>query len=72
LPNKKVDIDETHLTLQIIVGGGKAGLDLATRLSKGFPYSKIVVLEAGQAAADELTRGYLHLSNIVHIVHFYE
>ena len=40
---------------QIIVGGGTAGLALATRLSLGLPDSQILVLEAGPAApADEL------------------
>ncbi|KAH8888395.1 alcohol oxidase [Thozetella sp. PMI_491] len=38
----------------IIVGGGTAGLALATRLSNGLAKSKILVLEAGQAALDEL------------------
>ncbi len=32
---------------QIIVGGGTAGLALATRLSRGLRDAKILVLEAG-------------------------
>ncbi|KAK3365339.1 hypothetical protein B0T24DRAFT_713097 [Lasiosphaeria ovina] len=38
----------------VIVGGGTAGLALATRLSIGLPNSQILVLEAGPAALDEL------------------
>ncbi|CZS96463.1 related to alcohol oxidase [Rhynchosporium agropyri] len=38
----------------IIVGGGTAGLALSTRLSQGLPYSKILVIEAGPSALDEL------------------
>ncbi|KAK0725181.1 hypothetical protein B0H67DRAFT_632509 [Lasiosphaeris hirsuta] len=39
----------------IIVGGGAAGLALATRLSIGLPSSQILILEAGPApATDEL------------------
>jgi len=38
----------------VIVGGGTAGLALATRLSQGLPNAKILVLEAGSAAPDEL------------------
>ncbi|KAE8383044.1 hypothetical protein BDV26DRAFT_287830 [Aspergillus bertholletiae] len=37
----------------IIVGGGTAGLALASRLSRGLPESSILVLEAGPDAADE-------------------
>ncbi|KAK5654738.1 hypothetical protein OQA88_7063 [Cercophora sp. LCS_1] len=40
----------------IIVGGGTAGLALATRLSNGLPDSQILVLEAGPAAAFEELR----------------
>lgn len=43
------------MSQQIIVGGGTAGLALATRLSNGLPDSQILVLEAGPAApVDEL------------------
>ncbi|KAL2069370.1 hypothetical protein VTL71DRAFT_15708 [Oculimacula yallundae] len=38
----------------IIVGGGTAGLALSTRLSQGLPDSKILVIEAGPSALDEL------------------
>ncbi|CZR51574.1 related to alcohol oxidase [Phialocephala subalpina] len=38
----------------IVVGGGTAGLALSTRLSQGLPDSKILVIEAGPAALDEL------------------
>ncbi|KAL2131360.1 hypothetical protein VTI74DRAFT_5195 [Chaetomium olivicolor] len=38
----------------IIVGGGTAGTALATRLSLGLPKSKILLIEAGPAAADDL------------------
>lgn len=38
----------------IIVGGGTAGLALSTRLSQGLPKSKILVIEAGPSALDEL------------------
>ncbi|KAK4033625.1 hypothetical protein C8A01DRAFT_39925 [Parachaetomium inaequale] len=38
----------------IIVGGGTAGSALATRLSLGLPNSKILLIEAGPAAADDL------------------
>ncbi|KAK4148747.1 hypothetical protein C8A00DRAFT_38667 [Chaetomidium leptoderma] len=38
----------------IIVGGGTAGTALATRLSQGLPKSKILLIEAGPAAADDL------------------
>ncbi|KAK3336353.1 GMC oxidoreductase [Cercophora scortea] len=38
----------------IIVGGGTGGNALATRLSQGLPGSKILVIEAGPAAPDEL------------------
>ncbi|KAK4107425.1 GMC oxidoreductase [Canariomyces notabilis] len=44
--------DETYD--YIIVGGGTAGTALATRLSQGLPKSKILLIEAGPAAADEL------------------
>lgn len=37
-----------------MVGGGTAGLALSTRLSQGLPDSKILVIEAGPAAPDEL------------------
>jgi choline dehydrogenase-like flavoprotein len=39
---------------QIIVGGGTAGSALATRLSLGLPKAKILLIEAGPAAADDL------------------
>ena len=39
---------------QIIVGGGTAGVALATRLSLGLPKSSILLLEAGPSALDEL------------------
>jgi len=39
---------------QIIVGGGTAGGALATRLSRGLPQSRILLIEAGPAAPDEL------------------
>ncbi|KUJ23495.1 GMC oxidoreductase [Mollisia scopiformis] len=38
----------------IVVGGGTAGVALSTRLSQGLPDSKILVIEAGPAAPDEL------------------
>ncbi|KAH7308842.1 choline dehydrogenase [Rhexocercosporidium sp. MPI-PUGE-AT-0058] len=38
----------------IIVGGGTAGLAVSTRLSQGLPNSKILVIEAGPSALDEL------------------
>ncbi|KAH8878720.1 alcohol oxidase [Thozetella sp. PMI_491] len=38
----------------IIVGGGTAGGALATRLSLGLPSAKILVLEAGPSALDEI------------------
>ncbi|KAK4119782.1 GMC oxidoreductase [Parathielavia appendiculata] len=38
----------------IIVGGGTAGTALATRLSRGLPKSKILLIEAGPAALDDL------------------
>ncbi|KAK4209703.1 hypothetical protein QBC37DRAFT_443170 [Rhypophila decipiens] len=38
----------------IIVGGGTAGLALATRLSLGLPKANILVIEAGPAAPDEV------------------
>ncbi|KAF4441813.1 hypothetical protein F53441_11898 [Fusarium austroafricanum] len=38
----------------IIVGGGTAGGALATRLSLGLPKSKILLLEAGPAALDDV------------------
>ena len=38
----------------IIVGGGTAGIALATRLSQGLPHTSILVLEAGPLALDEL------------------
>ncbi|PMD45980.1 GMC oxidoreductase [Hyaloscypha variabilis F] len=38
----------------IIVGGGTAGVALSTRLSQGLPDSKILLIEAGPAAFDEL------------------
>ncbi|KAM0328651.1 hypothetical protein ACHAQA_005063 [Verticillium albo-atrum] len=38
----------------IIVGGGTAGTALATRLSQGLPKSKILLIEAGPAALDDL------------------
>ncbi|KAF6807429.1 choline dehydrogenase [Colletotrichum plurivorum] len=38
----------------IIVGGGTAGLALATRLSLGLPDAQILVLEAGPSAHDEV------------------
>ena len=44
----------TNTNTQIIVGGGTAGLALATRLSQRLPQSSILVLEAGPAAPDEL------------------
>ncbi|OGM51132.1 glucose-methanol-choline (gmc) oxidoreductase [Aspergillus bombycis] len=37
----------------VIVGGGTAGLALASRLSRGLPESSILVLEAGPDAANE-------------------
>ena len=37
----------------IIVGGGNAGLPLATRLSQGLPNDCILVIEAGPSAPDE-------------------
>ncbi|KAK4993384.1 hypothetical protein LTR66_006019 [Elasticomyces elasticus] len=37
----------------IIVGGGTAGLALATRLSQSLPYDCILVIEAGPSAPDE-------------------
>lgn len=37
----------------IIVGGGTAGLGLATRLSLGLPYSQILVIEAGAEGFDD-------------------
>jgi choline dehydrogenase-like flavoprotein len=40
--------------MQIIVGGGTAGVALSTRLSQGLPDSKILLIEAGSAAFDEL------------------
>ncbi len=40
--------------LKIIVGGGTAGSALATRLSQGLPEAKILLIEAGPAAADDL------------------
>ncbi|KAK0614639.1 hypothetical protein B0T14DRAFT_593172 [Immersiella caudata] len=40
----------------VIVGGGTAGLALATRLSIGLPQSQILVLEAGPAAPFEELR----------------
>ena len=39
---------------QVIVGGGTAGTALATRLSLGLPKSKILLIEAGPAALDDL------------------
>jgi choline dehydrogenase-like flavoprotein len=42
------------LASQIIVGGGTAGNAVAARLSLGLPSSKILVIEAGPAAPDEL------------------
>src|SRR4051794_36702248 len=39
---------------QIIVGGGTAGSALATRLSLGLPQSKILLIEAGPSALDEI------------------
>jgi choline dehydrogenase-like flavoprotein len=43
-----------QLTLtQIIVGGGTAGLALASRLSQGLKEASILVIEAGPAALDE-------------------
>ncbi|PBP18704.1 GMC oxidoreductase [Diplocarpon rosae] len=38
----------------IIVGGGTAGLALSTRLSQGLPKSRVLVIEAGPAALNEL------------------
>ncbi|PNH47878.1 hypothetical protein VD0004_g556 [Verticillium dahliae] len=38
----------------IVVGGGTAGAALATRLSLGLPKSKILLVEAGPAAPDDL------------------
>ncbi|KAH7113153.1 hypothetical protein B0J13DRAFT_488703, partial [Dactylonectria estremocensis] len=38
----------------VIVGGGTAGVALATRLSLGLPKLKILLLEAGPAALDEV------------------
>ncbi|KAG7139851.1 GMC oxidoreductase family protein Mala s like [Verticillium longisporum] len=38
----------------IVVGGGTAGAALATRLSLGLPNSKILLVEAGPAAPDDL------------------
>ncbi|KAL2205026.1 alcohol oxidase [Sarocladium strictum] len=38
----------------VIVGGGTAGGALATRLSQGLPKSKILLLEAGPSALEEL------------------
>jgi len=38
----------------IIIGGGTAGIALATRLSQGLPHSNILVVEAGPFALDEL------------------
>ena len=40
--------------LEIVVGGGTAGSALATRLSQGLPEAKILLIEAGPAAADDL------------------
>ncbi|SPN98643.1 related to alcohol oxidase [Cephalotrichum gorgonifer] len=38
----------------VIVGGGTAGIALATRLSLGLPDADILVIEAGPAALDEI------------------
>ncbi|CAI4214121.1 unnamed protein product [Parascedosporium putredinis] len=38
----------------VIVGGGTAGLALATRLSQGLPDASILVIEAGSSALDEI------------------
>ncbi len=37
-----------------MVGGGTAGLALSTRLSQGLPDSRVLVIEAGPTALDEL------------------
>lgn len=37
----------------VIVGGGTAGLALASRLSRGLPNDCVVVVEAGPSALDE-------------------
>ncbi|KAF4475783.1 alcohol oxidase [Fusarium agapanthi] len=42
------------IATQIIVGGGTAGGALATRLSLGLPKSKILLLEAGPEALDDV------------------
>ena len=44
----------SHVRPQVIVGGGTAGGALATRLSVGLPDSKILLLEAGPSALDEI------------------
>ncbi|KAF5963889.1 alcohol oxidase [Fusarium bulbicola] len=43
------------IATQIIVGGGTAGGALATRLSLGLPKSKILLLEAGLEALDDVS-----------------
>lgn len=45
--------DSFSLNKQIIVGGGTAGLALATRLSQSLPYDCILVDEVGPYAPDE-------------------
>lgn len=42
------------IIIQIIVGGGTAGLAVSTRLSQRLPHCTILVIEAGPAAPNEL------------------
>jgi choline dehydrogenase-like flavoprotein len=52
--DRRIKYQLTSHSIQIIVGGGTAGVALATRLSQGLPHSNILLIEAGPAAFDEL------------------
>lgn len=53
-PDQLPRLSEADLCAKIIVGGGTAGLALATRLSQTLPNDCILVVEAGPYAPDEL------------------
>jgi choline dehydrogenase-like flavoprotein len=52
--DRRIKYQLTSHSIQIIVGGGTAGVALATRLSQGLHHSNILLIEAGPAAFDEL------------------